>query len=172
MTYCGYHHTDDRETRSEWSHVGRAAEDFARRVARDAIRFAERIEEHSREFARDLGREWRHGRRHGRHAGWDDRSSAEEVRHIFEDVRGIFDAVIDGVDELVARLFPEAGQAAETARQPEESPAWTRVVANREATCSGCQRLIAAGEDAYAQEADDGPVFRCATCGPLVTEGA
>ena len=99
--------TDDRRG-DAWERVGRAAEHFARRMARDARTFAERIEEHAGEFAREARREWACGG-HFRERRHRDRS-APDVRGIFEDVRGILSDVTEGVDELIARLFPEASQ--------------------------------------------------------------
>jgi hypothetical protein len=60
MTHCGDEH---RHRRGDWDRAGNAAEDFARRIVRDAQRFGERVAEHASGFAREVTREWRHGRR-------------------------------------------------------------------------------------------------------------
>jgi hypothetical protein len=142
---------DDRRD-DPWDRVGRAAEVFARRMARDARTFAERIEEHAGDFARDVWREWPCGRaaRHRRHR----ERSAPDVRAVFEDVRGILSDVAEGVDELLARLFPEAS----------DEP-WARVVANRDAVCGGCGSAIAAGAEAHVRRAAGRAEFRCVGCG-------
>jgi hypothetical protein len=143
---------DDRRD-DPWDRVGRAAEVFARRMARDARTFAERIEEHAGDFARDVWREWPcGGGRHRRHR--DRERAAPDVRGIFEDVRGILSDVAEGVDELIARLFPEA------AGEP-----WARVVANRDAVCGGCGSAIAAGAEAHVRRSAGGAQFRCLACG-------
>ncbi len=148
--------TDHRHYDSDWESIGRAAEDFARRVARDAGKFAERMEEHAGEFARDIGRDWRRARRGYRHA-CRRAAAAPEVRRIFEDIRMVLTDVIDGVDELIERIFAEP-----TAGREEE---WVQLVANREAACAGCKRTIAAGDEAHARRTADGREFRCLTCG-------
>jgi hypothetical protein len=144
-------HTDDRRD-DPWERVGRAAETFARRLARDARIFMERVEEHAGDFARDVRGEWSCGgaARHHR----DRARSAPDVRAVFEDVRGILSDVVEGVDELIARLFP----------QPADEP-WTRVVANRDAVCGGCERPIAAGAEAHVRRVAGGTQFRCLVCG-------
>jgi len=156
--------TDDRSgdrPDDAWERVGRAAERFARRMARDARTFAERLEEHAGEFARDVRREWPREwtcggyRAHRRERG----PSAADVRGVFEDVRGILKDVADGVDELLAHLFPEA-----TRTRPADEP-WTRVVANRDAACAGCGTAIAAGAEAYVRRGAGGTAFRCVACG-------
>lgn len=148
--------TDDRRG-DAWESVGRAAEHFARRMARDARTFAERIEEHAGEFARDVRREWACGN-HFRPRRPRDRS-APDVRGIFEDVRGILSDVAEGVDELIARLFPEGSED----RASEAT--WARVVANRDATCTGCRSAIAAGAEAHVRRHAGGAEFRCLACG-------
>jgi len=149
-------HTDDRwqELREDWQVLGRAAEHFARRVARDARRFASRMEEHVGEFAGDMRRQWRCApgagwRGHGRQA------PAEEVRRVFEDIRGVLAAVLEGVDELITDVFSRGGA--------EES--WTRVVCNHDATCEACGRAIAAGSEAHVRGRAAERRFRCVECG-------
>src|SRR3989442_787681 len=101
------------EARAGWEHIGRAAEEFARRVARDATKFAERMEEHAGDFARDAARDWRRAQRHfQRGCGHTWRVTEPEVRRIFEDIRAVLTDVIDGVDELIGRVFGEPGEAA------------------------------------------------------------
>jgi hypothetical protein len=129
-----------------WEHLGRAAERFARRVADDARLFAERVEESVGDFARDVRRDWNASR------GTD---SADDIRRIFDDVRGVVRGVLDGVDELVAGLFRHEGEAG-----------WTKVVLNRDAACVGCGKLMAAGAEAFVQRPGPGMQARCAECGP------
>jgi hypothetical protein len=145
--------TDQRweDLRGGWEHLGRAAEHLARRVARDARRFAARVEEHVGEFAGDLGREWRCGASARRHGG---RDSAAEVRRVFEDVRGVLAAVIQGVDELITDVF--SGVTDEP---------WTRVVCNRDTTCDGCGRSVETGGEGWVRRRASGRQFRCAGCG-------
>jgi len=153
--------TDRPEDTAGWEHIGRAAEHFARRVARDAGRFAERLQEHAGEFADDLSRDWRRARRAYRHscrAMYRD-ASPPDVRRIFEDIRGVLNDVLAGVDELIDRVFPETPESA-----PPDAE-WLRVVTNREATCSACNRSIAAGDEAHVQRSAEGKKFRCADCG-------
>jgi len=142
-------HTDElwQDLRDDWQHLGRAAEHFARRVARDARRFAERIEEHAGEFAGEVRREWRRG-------GRGIPGSADDVRRVFDDVRGVLSAVLEGVDELITDVFRGGG--------PEP---WTRIVMNRDATCGGCARPIGAGAEAYVRRRAGGRELRCAECG-------
>jgi|RhiMetdeSRZDD1v2_1073273.scaffolds.fasta_scaffold2474824_1 hypothetical protein len=142
-------HTDERwqDLLDDWQHLGRAAEHFARRVARDARRFAERIEEHAGEFAGEVRREWRR-------AGRGIPGSADDVRRVFDDVRGVLSAVLEGVDELITDVFSGGG--------PDP---WTRIVMNRDATCAGCARPIAAGAEAYVRRRGSGRELRCVECG-------
>lgn len=143
-----------------WTRVGRAAEDFARRVARDAERFAERIQEHSSEFAADLSREWRRGEsRVHRHRHRHDRHHAApgDVRRMFEDVRVLVADVLDGIDGLIASVFPPAGGEADGA--------WEEVVSNREVACSACDGPIAVGEQAFVRRRESGVEYRCRGCG-------
>ena len=146
-------HTDDRwqDLRDNWQHLGRAAEHFARRVARDARKFASRMEEHAGDFAGEVQREWRCGARTAKHAM---PGSADDVRRVFEDIRGVLAAVLEGVDELITDVF--SGGAAEP---------WTRVVSNRDATCAGCGRAVAAGAEAWVRRRPGGREFRCVECG-------
>jgi len=173
-------HRDERHEHApddhvDWSRLGKAAEEFARHVARDAGRFAERIEGHARDLARDVGREWRRAeRRHHRHAGDEEHSSSEETRRVFDDVRSLIGDVLDGVDELIARIFPSpADSPPETPRTPEppQPPgsdlAWTRVVANRSAICAVCGLPIAAGAEVSVRLTGGEPEFRCSACGDL-----
>src|SRR5262245_19827561 len=132
MTHCGF---EGRAGRGDRDDVGRAAEEFARRVAHDASRFGERLAEHASIFARNLSREWRWHRRHG--LDW----SGDDVRAVLKDVRAILTDVVDGVDELIERIF---------GGQPAPGPdVWIRVVTNREITCAGCGRAIAPGEECH-----------------------
>jgi hypothetical protein len=134
-----------------WERLGRAAEHFARRIARDARKFAEHVEEHTGELARDVAREWSCGRSHRQHG---DERPQPDVRHIFDDVRKILGDVIDGIDELVANAFPETSD-----------DTWVRVVSNRDATCGRCGSAIAAGAEAHVRRTAAATEFRCATCG-------
>ena len=146
---------DHREYDNDWESIGRAAEDFARRVARDAGKFAERMEEHAGEFARDVARDWRRARRTYRHA-YQRAASAPEVRRVFEDIRTVVADVLDGVDELIRRIFHEPS--------PADDEEWVRLVVNREAACSGCGDTIATGDEAHARRTATGREFRCLTC--------
>jgi len=148
---------DHGEYDSDWESIGRAAEDFARRVARDAGKFAERMEEHAGEFARDIARDWRRARRGYRHA-CQRAASAPEVRRVFEDIRTVVADVLDGVDELIERVFREPA--------PADDEEWVRLVVNRDVVCSGCARTIATGDEAHARRAAAGREFRCLSCGP------
>jgi hypothetical protein len=151
MTHC--HHEDHGDSRDQGD-VARAAEEFARRVARDASRFGERLAEHAGEFGRNLAREWRGHRRSG--TPW----SGDDVRGVLREVRGMLSDLVDGVDELVERMFGS-------------SPAtWVRVVSSREVTCAGCSRVIGAGEECHVRKAVDGRIFRCLTCGPGPSDAA
>ncbi len=131
-----------------WEHFGRAAERFARRVADDAKLFAERLEEHVGDLARDVRREWREARPQ-------ESASGDDVRRIFDDVRGIVRGVLDGVDDLLGGLFREEGEAP-----------WSRVVLNREATCAGCGAPLAAGAEGFVRRDAGGLRARCTACGP------
>ena len=152
MNHCGPDHRHRRG--DDWERAGNAAEDFARRIARDAQRFGERVAEHATEFARDVAREWRHG------AGFDPKPIGEDVRGVLKEVRGLVADVIDGVDELIGRLFQETPA-------PDSAPdTWTRVVTSREVDCVACGRRIGAGEECHLHRRRDGREFRCAECGP------
>jgi predicted RNA-binding Zn-ribbon protein involved in translation (DUF1610 family) len=150
-----------REERQGWEDIGRAAEDFARRVARDASRFAERLQEHTTDFACDVRREWRRGhhRHHRRRDFACGRASADDVRRVFDDIRGVLAGVLDGIDELIGRVFPADGDEAEG------GAAWERIVTNRDASCSACGRAIAVGEEVYARRSADVMEYRCPGCG-------
>jgi len=134
-----------------WEHLGRAAERFARRVADDARLFAERVEESVGDFARDVRRDWNASR---------DTDSSDDIRRMFEEVRGIVRGVLDGVDELVSGLFHPEG---------EEQAEWTKVVLNRDAACVGCGKLVTAGAEAFVRRPGPGMQARCAECGPPQT---
>jgi len=142
-----------------WEQVGRAAEDFARRVARDAGRFAERLQEHSSELAGDLSREWRRSRR--RHHRHHDRArrcatSSDDVRRVFDDVRGLVADVLDGIDELITTVFQRGGD--------EPAAEWARVVSNREVDCGACGLMLAVGEEILTRRAATGIEYRCLAC--------
>jgi hypothetical protein len=142
-----------REMRAGWEHFGRAAEHFAERVADDARRFARRVEEHMGEFAQEVGREGKCGTEHRDASGR--RPPGEEVRRIFEDVRGVLAAVLQGVDELITEAF--SGRARDE---------WTRVVSNHDAICAACARPILAGTEAFVRRRAGAREFRCLACGP------
>ena len=152
--------TTDRQGQgngSPWESIGRAAEDFARRVARDAGKFAHRMEEHAGEFARDVSRDWRRAQRdyRRRYAGASHHMSAPDVRRIFDDIRTVLADVLEGVDELISRVFEPGAHDDE----------WVRVVSNREAACGACGRPVAAGDDVWVRHAAAGLELRCNTCG-------
>jgi len=142
------------EASGGWAHIGRAAEEFARRVASDARRFAERIEEHAGEFAHDVARDWQ---RLGRECGAG--GPGPDARRIFDDVRSVLADVLEGVDELIGRVF-----------HPEPDQDWTRVVHNRDVTCGGCGRATPAGTEGYVRRAAGGTEVRCLACGVPVEE--
>jgi len=168
------HHGDGEH----WDQIGRAAEHFARRMARDAGRFAERLEGNATDFAREVSREWRrasrrhhwhHHRRHHHHHRGGPPGEAD-VRRTFEDVRGILRDVLDGVDDLIGRLFPERDEA-ETRDHDTQTPddkgrEWQRIVANKEVTCSLCERTIEAGEEVDVRTPDGARELRCTQCRP------
>jgi hypothetical protein len=153
-------HPHDGDASASWEHVGRAAEHFARRVARDASKFAERIQEHAGGFAEDMSRDWRRARReYGRGCRRASRyaaATAPDVRRVFEDIRAVLADVLDGVDELITGMF---GGVAE-----QGDGVWVRVVHNRDTTCAGCQRPIAAGDEGFVRRGAGGMEFRCAEC--------
>jgi hypothetical protein len=154
MNHCGPDHRQRRG--DDWERAGSAAEDFARRIARDAQRFGERVAEHATEFARGVAREWRHG------PSFDPRPIADDVRVVLKEVRGLVAEVIDGVDELIGRVFqPEPAATTGT---------WARVVTNRDVTCVACNRAIGAGEECHLHRMPDGREFRCLECGPPKAE--
>jgi len=138
--------THDSARGGGWDQLGRAAEDFARRVADDARRFATRVEEHVEELAHDVRREWRCG--HGRDRAW----SPEDVRRVFTDVRNVLGAVLDGVDELIGGVLHREAE-------------WRRVVTNRAVTCAACRRTIGPGDEAYVHGVAAAREFRCVACG-------
>ena len=144
-----------------WEQVGRAAEDFARRVARDAGCFAERLQEHSSELAGDLSRGWRRSRRrHQRHRHQAQRcaTSSDDVRRVFDDVRGLVADVLDGIDELITSVFQRGGDA--------PAAEWARVVSNRDLECGACGRPLAVGEEILTRRAATGVEYRCLACEP------
>jgi hypothetical protein len=150
--------SDRHDHATGWDHpLGRAAEQFARRVARDTRKFAERIEEHSRDFAGDIARGWRRAEREARWSELHD-TAGPEVKRIFEDIRAVLTDVIEGVDEFIGQLFPEAPEPASTA--------WVRVIHNRAATCAACNRPIAVGDEGYVRRGDAGMEYRCDACDP------
>jgi len=143
-------HTDERwqDVRENWQHLGRAAEHFARRVARDARRFAARMEEHVGDLAGEVRREWRCGPGARWHRGG---GSADDMRKVFEEARGVLAAVLEGVDDLITDVFSGRG----------EEP-WSRIVTNSDATCAGCAKTIAAGSEAFLRRRPGGRELRCA----------
>jgi len=154
------HHRDDP---IDWARLGRAAEELAHHVARDAARFAQRIEEHAKDFARDLGREWRRNERRRHSFGCE--SDAQDMHRVFADVRSLLDDVLNGVDDLIDRLFPERRH--EHGSAPENDAAsWTPIVTNRDATCGSCHASIAPGSEAFLRKTEGPPEFRCSLCGP------
>jgi hypothetical protein len=165
------------QDQANWEHIGRAAESFARRVARDAGKFAERLEEHASEFARDLSHEWRHARRHARAVGG---ASADDVRHVLDDVRRVLVDILEGVDEFIGRLFPPAASQAEPPAGTESGresgtesgteSGWMRMVSNRVVACAACGRSVEAGEEACFRHGPEGVDFRCVDCGAPASE--
>jgi hypothetical protein len=135
----------------DWERIGRAAEHFARRVARDARTFAAHLEAHAGELAREVWRDGACGRGHRHHRR---ERPAPDVRQMFEDVRGVLAGIMDGIDDLLASAFPAA------ADEP-----WRRVVSNRDAACTGCGAALAAGAEAHARRTAAGTEFRCLACG-------
>ena len=133
-----------------WQQIGRAAEQFARSVARDAADFASRVEQHVGALASEIGREWR-----GPSESAPKANPADDVRRVFEDVRGVLTAVIESVDELITTAFAP----------PPADESWTRVTANQDGACAGCGRPIAAGADAFARRKAGSHELRCDTCG-------
>lgn len=155
MTHCGHEH---HRRRGDWRRGGDAVEEFARGIARDAQRFGERVAGHASEFAHNVAREWRHD------SATDGRTIADDVRGVLKEVRGLVAEVIDGVDELIGRVFqPEPGGAPD---------AWVRVVTSRDAACVACGRRIGAGEECHLHRRPEGREFRCAACGPPTAEPA
>ncbi len=153
MNQCGHEH---RHRHRDWDRAGGAAEEFARRIARDAQRFGERVAEHATEFARNVAREWRHG------PTFDTRPIADEIRGALKEARELVAEVINGVDDLIGRVFqPES---------TESDGVWARVVTSREVACVGCGRKIGAGEECHLHRNRDAREFRCAECGPPKTE--
>lgn len=150
--------TNDQGREHGWEHIGRAAEHFAQRVARDATKFAERLQEHAGEFADDMSRDWRWARHRYRHTCRRvyREASAPEVQQIFQDIRTVLSDVLDGVDELIERMFTEPSS--------EGDREWVRVVANRDTECSECKRAIHAGDEALVRRAAEGRRFRCLEC--------
>jgi hypothetical protein len=135
------------ERHDSWQQIGRAAEQFARSVARDAADFASRVEQHVGALASEIGREWRGPGEEATRA-----KPADDVRRVFEDVRGVLNAVIEHVDELITTAFA-----------PPDS--WTRVTVNRDGVCAACGRPIAAGAEAFARRKVGSHELRCDACG-------
>jgi len=133
-----------REMRAGWEHFGRAAEHLAERVADDARGFARKVEKHVSDFAQELAREQKGGTKG---------ATADEVRRVFDDMRGVLAAVIEGVDDLIT----EAVSGRER---------WTRMVAKSEATCAACTRPILPGTECFARRHVGTREYRCTTCGP------
>ena len=158
MTHCHHEHHEDRDR----DDVGRAAEEFARRVARDASRFGERLAEHAGEFGRTLARGWREHRLSG--ASW----RGDDVRVVLREVRGMLSDIVDGVDELVERIFGRE----RSAEEPPPAGRWVRVVTSREVACVGCGRPVGPGEECHVRKGPEGRAFRCLACGPDPSDGA
>jgi hypothetical protein len=150
MTHCG----DEHRHRSD---AGQAAEEFARRIVRDAQRFGERVAEHASGFARKLEREWHHG------PGFDTKPMAADLQGMLREVRGLVGEVVDGVDQLIVRLFQDA-------RGVRADEPWTRVVTSREVTCAACGKRIGAGDECHLRRRPDVREFRCVECGPPAAE--
>ena len=145
---CGHEHRH----RNEWDATGSAAEEFARRIARDAQRFGERVAKHATDFARDVAREWRHG------PTFDTRPFADDIRDALKEVRTLVAEVIEGVDDLLGRVLqPEPAATTDT---------WARVVTNRDVACVACHRTIGAGEECHLRRMPGAREFRCTECGP------
>jgi hypothetical protein len=140
-----------------WEDIGRAAERFARRVARDAGKFAERLQEHAGDLADEVSRGWRrgHGDR-GRERACGHRRPPD-VRGMFEDVRGILGDIVEGMDELIGRVFPDRPEAA--------GGTWERRAVERDVTCGECGRTVTAGAEAYVRRTREGQAVRCLECG-------
>jgi hypothetical protein len=153
---CGDEHRHRADT-------GHAAEEFARRIVRDAQRFGERVAEHASGFARKLEREWHHG------PGFDTKPIAADLQNMLREVRSLVGDVVDGVDQLIVRLFQDArGEArGEAADEP-----WTRVVTSREVTCAACGKTIGAGDECHLRRRPDVREFRCVACGPPAEQPA
>jgi hypothetical protein len=133
----------------DYERIGRAAEHFARRVARDARTFAAHLEAHAGELAREVWGGGGHGHRQHR-----SERPGPDVRQLFEDVRGVLAGIMDRIDDLLAAAFPAA------ADEP-----WRRVVSNRDAACAGCGAALAAGAEVHARRTATGTEFRCLACG-------
>ena len=90
------------------------------------------------------------------------------MRRTFEDVRGILNDVLDGVDDLIGKLFPDRDEpqtrADGTQATAAESSEWQPIVANKEVTCSFCDRTIEAGEEVDVRTPDGARQLRCARC--------
>src|SRR5438046_1828824 len=101
--------------------------DMVEHIVEDSVEIARR----SRGSARELAREWRHG------PGYDTAPMAEDAKAVLKEVRGLVADVIDGVDELIGRVFQGGA--------PETAETWARVVTSREVDCVACGRHIGAG---------------------------
>jgi hypothetical protein len=137
--------TDERweQLRDNWEHLGRAAEHFARRVAKDAGKFAERLEAHVGELAADLRREWEAAERRG---------ATAELNKVVDELRGVVGAVLGGVDDLVSDMLSGSAR-------------WTRRASVHEGSCAGCGSKVAAGAEAYVRGRGADRDLRCLACG-------
>jgi len=144
--------TDERweQLRDNWEHPGKAAEHFARRVAKDAGKFAERLEAHVGELASDLRREWEAAEQRG---------ATKELHKVVDELRGVVGAVLGGVDDLVSDMLSGSDR-------------WTRRVSVREASCAGCGGTVGAGAEAYVRGRGASRELRCLDCGIPKGSGA
>ncbi|HJQ83896.1 MAG TPA: hypothetical protein VKA21_07470 [Candidatus Binatia bacterium] len=132
-----------QEVRERWEQVGKVAEQFARRVAKDAGDFAGRVEKHVGQLAHELEREWQR------------EEVAADVRRVVRDVGSVLGAVVERVDAFVSDLFT-----------PPTGSQWTRATVDRDVTCQGCRRPVAAGTEAWVRSRGAARLIRCAKCGP------
>ena len=135
-----------QDSPTSWERLGRAAERFARDVARDARDFAVRVEEHAGALAGSVASEWR--------AAGGTPPTGKDVRRVLDEVRGVVTAVVDGVDQFINDTFAEA-----TANP------WKRGTSKRAATCGQCSRAIPAGSEAYMRRVGAKTEHRCLDCG-------
>jgi len=118
--------------------LGRAAERFGRRVARDARKFAEQVGRHAERFATDMGR-----------GGSGANSGAGGLGRMFGEA-------IQNVDEMIVRLWQSP--------PAESSPSWRRVTAERDVTCVACRKRVRKGSECW-RSPGSGTRTRCAACG-------